>query len=332
LLYEGIERLGAQVDEFSVPQLLSHRYDIWHIHWPEHFLNVRRGWQAALRAWGIPALMDAVHALGTRIVWTGHNLRAHEGGGTKLEEMFWRRFIDRLDGFISLSNCGLELIYYQHPTLRNVPCFVIPHGHYCGEYPVRYTRAQARQVLGLHGNGPVILFFGTIRPYKNIPKLLRVFREIEDPAASLLVVGSGNNTNLETSIRGEARRDARVRLLLESIPRAHVQLYFAAADVTVLPYTAMLNSGAVMLSLSLGCPTYASAQGSLIEIQRMVGDDWLRAYSGDFDRTVLQDAIEWSRAVRPAQAPLERFGLNDISAKTLAAYYAVTHKKGTVRR
>jgi len=36
LLYRNMRHLGATVEEFSVWRVLSRRYDIVHLHWPEY--------------------------------------------------------------------------------------------------------------------------------------------------------------------------------------------------------------------------------------------------------------------------------------------------------
>ena len=331
LLYRRMERLGVEVDEFSVTRLLAGRYDIWHIHWPEHFLNKADSAQAYLKSCALPALMDAAHALGTRIVWTAHNVYTHERIRPKLEEFFWNQFTRRLDGFISLSKCGVELLLSRHPALRKVPGFAIPHGHYRGEYPMVYTRSEALQVLGIDSDGPIILNFGAIRPYKGIPELLRAFKEIPNPAARLLVVGSCSSRDLELTIRRGASDDARVRLLLQAVPPPQVQLYFAAADVAVLPYKEILNSGTALLAVSLERPVCVPGVDSMMELQQMLGNDWMRTYTGEFGSAVLQDAIDWSLGPRPTKPCLDEFNWDNIAAITAAVYRDLTGNSHTVQ-
>ena len=45
LLYTHMR--GVEVDEFSIGKLLTRPYDVWHIHWPEMFLNVGKTAAAA---------------------------------------------------------------------------------------------------------------------------------------------------------------------------------------------------------------------------------------------------------------------------------------------
>jgi beta-1,4-mannosyltransferase len=323
LLYQGMEQQGILVDEFSTARLLAGHNDIWHIHWPEHFLNVTGELQARAKAWAIPALMDAAHALGTRIIWTTHNLCTHERLRPEIEGRFWKHFTKRIDGFISLSHSARELAIEQHPALKSVPGFVIPHGHFRDEYPTTYEIQEAREKLGITSNRPIILNFGAIRPYKGILELISAFRNVPHPRAILMIVGLCRNETLERQIRTEANRDSRIRILLKAPPTTEVQMYFAAADVVILPYKDILNSGTALLSLSLNRPVYVPARGSMPELRDTVGGLWMRTFQGEFDTGVLEDALEWARIDRPLSIPLDGLEWSHLRAKTVEAYSAV---------
>lgn len=324
LLYRGMEELGVSVEEFSTARLLTARNDIWHIHWPEHFLNRKANLQAITKARAIPALMDVAHALGTRIIWTTHNLCAHERLRPEIEDRFWRNFTKRVDGFISLSHVARELAVKRYPALNSVPGFVIPHGHFRDEYATAYSKDEARAKLGIEPHRQVILNFGAIRPYKGISDLICAFQNLLRQSAALMIVGLCRDETLEREIRNVAGRDSRIRLFLQATPASEVQMYFAAADVVVLPYREILNSGTAMLSLSLDRPVYVPALGSMPELRESVGDVWMRTYENEFNTSVLKDALAWGCIKRPLSAPLNGFGWDDLRAKTIEAYREVS--------
>src|SRR5208283_3582013 len=54
-------------------------------------------------------------------------------------------------------------------------------------------------------------------------------------------------------------------LKIEYVPDAETELYFKAADVLVLPYTHILQSGVLFLGYSFGLPVIATDVGSLKE-------------------------------------------------------------------
>jgi glycosyltransferase involved in cell wall biosynthesis len=70
-----------------------------------------------------------------------------------------------------------------------------------------------------------------------------------------------------------------------AVPEEYVQVLFRAADVAVLPYRQVLNSGVLMLALTFGCPAVVSenpvtrdAVGSgLVHVFDRVSDEGLLA-------------------------------------------------------
>ena len=150
---------------------------------------------------------------------------------------------------------------------------VIPHGEYGffdpgGEAP---GRAEARRGLGLGPEDEVALFFGYIREYKGLDLLLEAWPAVADarPAARLLV--AGDPVRLAPLRRRELETWA-TRLgavhRFEYIPFSDVSRYFRAADVLVMPYRHISQSGVLFLALSLGVPVVATRVGGLSEVLR----------------------------------------------------------------
>ena len=82
LLYK---HMAAQVVDFSFRRLLATRYDILHLHWPEWELNAySSATEAAARLRMKLLAIDFLRGRGTRVVWTAHNLKAHDGLHPKL--------------------------------------------------------------------------------------------------------------------------------------------------------------------------------------------------------------------------------------------------------
>lgn len=323
LLYGQVEEFGPQVDPFSVRRLFTKKYAVWHMHWPEHFLNKEAWVPAVLKMGALFILMSWARMRGMRIVWTVHNLGAHEHRHPRLEALFWRRFTNRLDGFLALSNGGLLAARERFPALRTLPGFVIPHGHYRGEYFAGCSRQQARSLLGI-SSSRVLLFFGNIRPYKNVPELIRAFKSFPDRNTLLCIAGHPSSAELAGLIRSEAASDARIRLYLAHVPSERVHLLFNAADLVILPFTEVLNSGSALLALSFDRPVLVPAYGALSELQADVGHDWVRTYNGEIAVAEIQEALAWAyETPRATQAPLNRFDWQQIGRLTTDAFAAI---------
>jgi beta-1,4-mannosyltransferase len=312
---------GVQVNGLSTGGLL-HRYDVWHIHWPESLLNIRNPPHAAAKLAVFFAILDYLRWRDTKIVWTMHNFKAHEGLYPSLEARFWPRFIPRVDAIISLSDTGLSIARSKFPRLQSVPAVVIPHGHYRDEYPP--NTLDSRAALGIPPGAKVILFFGAVRAYKNVDALMRAFRTVSIPGALLYVVGQPNTSALRETILREAAADSRVRLESEFIARDEVAKFMQAADLVVLPYRTILNSGSALLALSFNRPILVPDLGSMGDLRMDFGSQWVRTFAGDLDGTRLERALEWAFEARPALCPMpEKYDWPNIRAETVRFYRQV---------
>jgi beta-1,4-mannosyltransferase len=321
LLYRNMD---AEVVDYSGRAAIRGKYDILHFHWPEGELNSERGaFIKFTRLFKNLRLIDFMRARGTKVFWTVHNLSSHERRNARLEAWFWREFTRRLDGLIALSDTGLKAIREQFPALAPVPGYVIPHGHFRDEYQNR-SDMSPRQALRLDGRSRVLLFFGQIREYKNVDKLVDTFRAIRDDSLNLCIAGRPLDETMEAKLRALAPSDSRIRLDLRHIPRAEVRCYFEAADIVVLPYREILNSGSAILALSLNRPVLVPRIGAMGELQDIVGKEWVRTYSGELSEQELLSSLEWAMTEpRAREAPLSQLEWSTISAETLQAFCSV---------
>lgn len=113
---------------------------------------------------------------------------------------------------------------------------------------------------------PVVLFFGLLRPYKGVDVLVDAWRRMDGAArtAELWVVG------LPKMDVGELRRDAPagVRFVDRFVPDEEAAAYFGRADVVVLPYREIDQSGVLFTALAFGRPLVLSDVGGFPEIAR----------------------------------------------------------------
>jgi len=323
-LYSEIQKLGTTVDHVSLHKLCTGQYQIFHRHWPERTLNDRNFLRAAIKTFLFLFLMDVARLRGMKNVWTVHNLGTHEKFYPRLEKFFWKILIPRLDGYISLSHAGKIAAQNCFPELKTKPGFVVPHGHYRGEYPDTLTREQARCRLGVSEQHRVFLLFGNLRRYKNTPTLVQLFRALPDPNYRLYVVGKPSYEVIRDEIETAASSDERIFLELDYIESEKIQIYLRAADLVVLPYQEILNSGSALLALSFDCPVLVPQKGSMSELQQDVGADWVRTYLGELTALELEKSLAWAiETQRQYPAPLHQFEGAAVAQKTIDAYRAI---------
>lgn len=316
LLYDEMERQGSAVHEYRVGRLLSGSYDIWHLHWPEGFFQGGSTAQAGGRVVVFFVLLLWARVSGTQVVWTMHNLEAHENKHPVVEDLFWQVFPALVHATISLSEQATRLAFEKMSPLRRKPSAIIPHGHYRPVYPRTMTPAEVREELGLAPSHHVGLYFGVIREYKEVPSLLRSFRDVPGEARRLLVVGNPRTSELRDQVQEAVAQDPRATAVLEFVPNEAVQRYFLAADLVVVPQREFLNSGSALLGLSFSRPVLAARQGSMIDVQEHVGTEWVRLFDGEVTAQELDEALEWADRPRPEKAPLDDLSWTNIARRT----------------
>lgn len=320
LLNTAISARGAEVEQFTIRRLLTGRWDIFHVHWPEFVLSrgSRRefGWRAAK----FLLALRCARWRGTRVVWTVHNLEPHERDfpSRRLATLFWTFFPRQVDCFISMTRVGVEAIHERYPVLRKRHHAVIYRGLYPGEYPDEVDREQARQRLGLRADVSVYAFLGLIRAYKDVPTLIRAFRELPESDGKLLVAGRPHDDALANDLEQAAAGDDRVLMRLEFVPPAEVQLYLKSADLVVLPYAEIFNSGAALLALSFGRPILVPDVPTFRELQENVGSEWVRTYRGAITAAALRQGMSMGLPDEPVV--LDRYDWDAAAAQTLELY------------
>ena len=171
-----------------------------------------------------------------------------------------RRMFGSMDAIVAHSEHGAARLREQ-VGLDPARVRVIPHGAF--DY---FTRLLEEKPLPpeLEGaEGPVILFFGLLRPYKGLDTLLRAFRELK--GAELWIVGNPR-MDLEPLHRLAAEAPGRVRFVSRFVEDAEVPAIFRRADLVVLPYRDAEQSGVLYTGLAFGKPLVLSSAGGFPEV------------------------------------------------------------------
>lgn len=285
-IYEGVQALGVEVTEFHPLTAPWKRPDVFHVHWPESSFN--HDLVGALAT--TESLLWTVRRLrqrGAKVVWTVHNLFAHEKKYVELEERFWNRFLPEVDALVGLSQSSLEATTARRPIVDGKPAFVIPHPHYRSEYPDTMDRATAREKLQIPREAKVILSFGQVKTYKNLPALVSACRDME---VYLVVAGKPISQRLASEIRAAAGESPNIQLHFRYIPSEEAQIFFRACDLVALPYKAILNSGSCLLALSFDRPVWLPEGELGKEMELRLPPGWV--HTGELDESTLSSCID----------------------------------------
>ena len=131
----------------------------------------------------------------------------------------------------------------------------------------RYNKTSAKEFLSINSK-EVILFFGLIRPYKGLMKLIEAFPIIkqERKDIKLLIVGECyGDINEYTDRIKELNIEEDVMLVNEFVANEDIEPYFVASDAVVLPYESATQSGIVMTAYAFRKPVVVTNVGGIKE-------------------------------------------------------------------
>jgi len=239
-----------------------------------------------------------------------------------------RRLVARMDAVVAHSEHGAERLRGE----LGVPAdrvHVIPHGAFDyltrqpGERPLPDELAAVK--------GPVVLFFGLLRPYKGLDVLLEAFREIE--GAELWVVGMPRMP-LEPLREAAARAASPVRFVDRFVTDPEIPAYFRRADLVVLPYREIDQSGVLYTALAFGKPMVLSEVGGFPELAeqhgaaRLVPPGDASALRNAIDQLLRDEPARRELAEAAAHAAAGPFSWDHIAERTLALYRELLERPG----
>jgi D-inositol-3-phosphate glycosyltransferase len=147
---------------------------------------------------------------------------------------------------------------------------VIPHGNYLHVIRDVPSREEARARVGLPAEGRVLLFFGQIKEVKGLDVLLRAMPRVVRayPDATLLIAGKewkddfGRYERMMEDLGIGGSCVSHIRY----IPDTEVPFYYAAADLVVLPYRRIYQSGVLLMAMSYAKATVVSDLAGMTEV------------------------------------------------------------------
>ena len=273
------------------------------IHWPDFFFKFGDE-RRAIR--NLVKMFIARKLFGTKFIWVAHNLTPHGSG--KISR-FAQRFFSQLEGILHLSSKGHELLNSNYDIPSRVRQAVTVHGR----YP---TLSQPQEPKYLAHHTPVkLLTFGQLRPYKNIEAVLVSHAGLDDPSINLHVAGLAVDSEYISALNSiNSEKNVIIDARFKLIDTLELENFVDDADLVILPYHRILNSGAAFFALSRNRPIVAPFAGALPELRDIVGHEWIFLYHGDLTTTKLMEAVDWCRLIDRTVPPnLESYSWDRVS-------------------
>ncbi|QLD12263.1 hypothetical protein [Microbacterium oleivorans] len=287
-----------------------------HFQWPEKYFSASNRIASFAKRVRFRIWMRLLRARGTAVVLTIHNLASHESHGAAANRELSRleRLVDR---FVVLNPAV---------AITNLPAVadVIPHGNYRSLVPDRgLPDAESKRLL----------YFGFIRAYKNVPLLVSSFAAASLPneGYELRVVGKPYDALTADAVRS-AVADSPSRNIsarLAALRDAELIDEISRASVIILPYADLYNSGALIMSLTIGRPVIVPRTPATEYYAEQFGPDWVYLFDLPLSPERLADVV------KAAAAESERAARPDLSAldwEVIAAEYASTYRAAIADR
>ena len=225
-----------------------------------------------------------------------------------------RRLVRRMDAVVAHSEHGAGRIR-DELGVEAGRVRVIPHGAF--DHLTRLNEERPLPDELAAAEVPVVLIFGLLRPYKGIDVLLEAWRAVTADA-ELWIVGMPR-MDIDPLRRAA---DERVRFVPRFVSDPEIPAFFRRADLVVLPYREIDQSGVLYTALAFGKPMVLSAAGGFPEVGagRLVPpgdpDPLARAL-----RELLEDPGERERLGEQARArAAERYSWDHAAELTLELY------------
>lgn len=291
---------------------IKYRPDYMHFDWIESYYTRRYAWLTYI---DIPVFMFQVlfvrYILRIRFIWTLHNLFPHTTYQRKLHIRVQRWFAKHVAAIRLFNEHSLTaaMQILNQPDQKFQIC---PEGSYIDYYPNTITKEEARKYLNIAPDKKVFLFFGTFSPYKGVLELMQDFN-----LNNALLICAGKMTDAAYFEKLKSALKDKIQMHLQFIPVDKVQYFFNAADLVVLPFREIENSGSLVLAMGFKKPVLAPAS-NVINDRLQQQEDLLYSPGG------LKNKLEY--AFQLSSSLLEKYGaanLNKVKSMNWADFSRV---------
>jgi len=148
-------------------------------------------------------------------------------------------------------------LYFQVPKEKIT---IIEHGPYVLFDEKKYDKVSARKHLNIPQNKKVILFFGNLRPHKGLKYLIKSFNKVlkQVPDAWLYISSDLKYSPQLNDLLQRVEKSGvgnKIQIIKKYVPSYEIEPIFKAADVVVMPYTMVSQSGILNLAYAFKKPS-----------------------------------------------------------------------------
>jgi glycosyltransferase involved in cell wall biosynthesis len=249
------------------------------------------------------------------LVLTAHDVLPREPRRGQLGAQ--RRLYERVDAIVVHSDHGRARLV-DGLGIDAAKVHVIEHGAF--EHLTRVPGARPLPAPLAAVERPVVLCFGLLRPYKGVDVLLEAWRELRADA-ELWIVGM---PRMDLAALCAAAPPS-VRWVTRFVCDEELGAYFERADLVVLPYREIDQSGVLFTALAFGAPLLVSAVGGFTEVAAhgaaaLVAPGDAGALAGELRRLLAAPRAREALAAGARRAAAGRYSWDAVARRHLELY------------
>lgn len=210
---------------------------------------------------------------------------------------------------------------------------VIPHGAF--DYLTKLPEVKPLPAELEGAEGPVVLSFGLLRPYKGIEHLLEAYRRLTVAVpgpVELWIVGNAR-MDVEPLRELAAQAGGKVRFVTRFVEDAEIPAIFRRADLLVLPYLDAEHSGVLYTGLAFGKPMVLSAVGGFPEVAeagaaRLIPPGDTPALAAALEELIGDETARRDLAAAATHAAAGPFSWDEAARRTIDLYRELIEARG----
>lgn len=198
-----------------------------------------------------------LHVKGVKIIYTIHNSIPHEYKYPKLYQFLLREYLRLAKHIVILSDITIEKMNLTTKKAILKKVIKIPHPTYLCEPKIYPKENKTFKVL----------FFGLLRPYKNIEMLLTLAKTHKN--IEFIIAGRPYCESYGDTLTTKATGLDNLCLLLKNLTDDEINELMDESSVLALPYNtkSSLNSGVAIYALSKGLNVIIPCIGTIQELK-----------------------------------------------------------------
>lgn len=254
---------------------LTKKPDIIILHWPDNILGYNFfKFYFALSSL-LLSLFFSKFFFKTKHVWFAHNIKSHHKVSKTREKIYWKLFLRAIDFIIYPLPTILEI---HKENIFEGEKKVIPFGPYTKRSVNQEKLENLKLEIDYDSQFKYFLWFGLIRPYKNLEFLIDVFDKSNDNF-KLLIVGQVSDEKYYKSLS----KSKNVVFLARFIEDSEFPSFFNLSDACIFNYNNITNSGSIRMALTYNKPVFCNYFRQLEDFNKILDTNLVQFYENSED-------------------------------------------------